>query len=90
MRLSLLIRGRKGLPSLRDRLTGNVYLWDRWPIASLSHDELVIADDAKTHRLVWKRAALNPEPPRKGSLSSRSPQALQDLVEQSNYRIPLI
>jgi hypothetical protein len=56
-------RGRKGQPSLRDRISGNVFLWDQWPIESLSDDVLVIGNETWDRRFVLKRAAINPKSP---------------------------
>jgi hypothetical protein len=56
-------RGRKGLPSLRDRISHNVFVWDQWPIASLSDDVLVIGNEAWARRFVLKRAATSPNRP---------------------------
>jgi len=56
-------RGRKGLPSLRDTISGNVFLWDELPIASLSNDRLVIGNETWGRRFVLKRAAISPNSP---------------------------
>jgi hypothetical protein len=57
-------RGRKSKPSLRERISGDVFVWDRWPIASLSDDVLVIGNETWGHRYVLKRAAIIPTSPR--------------------------
>jgi hypothetical protein len=51
----LIRRGRKGQPSLVERVSGNDYLWDKWPIASLTDDTLVIGDENWSQRFVLRR-----------------------------------
>jgi hypothetical protein len=48
-------RGRKGSASYVERVTGRDFLWDQWPIASLTDDTLVVADRAKSYRFDFKR-----------------------------------
>ena len=49
-------RGRKGSPSVLERISGNDFRWEQWPIVSLTDDALVIADQAKTYRFDFKLA----------------------------------
>jgi hypothetical protein len=53
-------RGRKGSPSLLERISGNDRLWDRWPIASLTDDTLVIGDESWGKRFVLTRRPAGP------------------------------
>jgi hypothetical protein len=50
-------RGRKGSPFLLERISGNVFRWDQWPIGSLTDDTLVIGDESWGQRFVLKRDA---------------------------------
>jgi hypothetical protein len=56
-------RGRKGQPSLRDRISGDVFVWEQWPIASLSDDVLVIGNETWGRRFALKPAATSPNRP---------------------------
>jgi hypothetical protein len=56
-------RGRKGSPSLREVISGDVFNWDELPIASLSDNEIVIGNENWGHHLVLNRAVTSPHRP---------------------------
>ena len=50
-------RGRKGSPSVLERISGNDFRWDQWPIVSLTDDTLVLGNESWGQRFVRKRDA---------------------------------